>query len=252
MYILVAVDYVSKWVEVVTLPTNDAKSVLKFLHKNIFTRFGTPRALISDERSHLDCKLVATALMKHGVKHKITTTNGQVEVSNKEIKQILEKVVIPTRKDWSSRLDESLWVYRIAFKTPLGMSPFKLVHGKPCHFPVELKHKAFWAIKKLNMDWIIPRLMRMPNYIKKGQSDGMIRRFCHGNLNLDNRLKLFPGKLKSRWSSLFEIVHVYPRRAVEVKDGKIVLNFKVKGQRLKHYLGVLITRDKHSIALRNA
>ncbi|XP_016735604.1 uncharacterized protein [Gossypium hirsutum] len=71
-------------------------------------------------------------------------TNRQVEVSNREIKQILEKVVNPTPKDWSLRLDEALWVYRIAFKTPLGMSPFKLVYGKLFHLPVELKHKAFW------------------------------------------------------------------------------------------------------------
>ncbi|KAA3470602.1 Retrovirus-related Pol polyprotein from transposon 17.6 [Gossypium australe] len=70
-YILLAINYVSKWVEAVALPTNDAKLVLKFLHKNIFTRFCTHRALISDEGSHFDCKLVANALNKYGVKHKI-------------------------------------------------------------------------------------------------------------------------------------------------------------------------------------
>ncbi|KAA3473848.1 Pro-Pol polyprotein [Gossypium australe] len=107
------VDYISKWTEVSAFPTNDAKSVMKFLHKNISTRFGTPCTLISDEGSHFDCKFVASALHRYGVKHKIATTyhpqkNDQVEVSNREIKQILEKVVNPTRKDWSSRLDEAL------------------------------------------------------------------------------------------------------------------------------------------------
>ena len=157
LYILVGVDYVSKWVEVVPCRTSDHRVVLKFLKENIFSKFRVPKAIISDGGSHYCNKPFENLLTKYGVKHKVATPyhpqiSGQVELANREIKTILMKVVNSNRKDRSLKLLESLWADRTAFKTILGMSPYCLVYGKACHFPMEIEYKAWWAIKKLNLD----------------------------------------------------------------------------------------------------
>lgn len=109
-YILVAVDYVSKWVEAVALHTNDSRVVVTYLKNNIFSRFGVSRALISDEDIHFLNKLMENLLKKYNVKHKIATpyhpqTSGRVEVSNMQIKKILENTVCASRKDWAMKLE---------------------------------------------------------------------------------------------------------------------------------------------------
>ncbi|XP_022031329.1 uncharacterized protein LOC110932291 [Helianthus annuus] len=130
-YILVAIDYVSKWVEAQALPTNEARVVLKFL-KKLFSRFGTPKALISDRGTHFCNALMEKLLARYGVTH--------------------QKTVGKNRKDWSDKLDDALWAFRTAYKTPLGTTPFMIVYGKACHLPVELEHRALWALKTVNLD----------------------------------------------------------------------------------------------------
>ena len=80
-------------------------------------------------------------------------SNRQAEISNREIKKIMEKTVNTSRKNWSVKLDDALWDYRTAYKTPIGMSPYIIVFGKPCHLHLELEYKAMQAIKKLNCNF---------------------------------------------------------------------------------------------------
>nr|GEU67655.1 hypothetical protein [Tanacetum cinerariifolium] len=155
-YILVAVDYLSKWVEVKAFPTNDACVVVKFL-KSLFARFETPRAIISDRGTHFCNDKFAKVMSKYGVTHRLATayhpqTSGQVEVSNRGLKRILDRTVGENRASWSEKLEDDLWAFRTAYKTPIGCTPYKLVYGKSCHLPIELEHKAYWALKHVIFD----------------------------------------------------------------------------------------------------
>ncbi|GJQ94318.1 reverse transcriptase domain-containing protein [Tanacetum coccineum] len=130
-YILVAVDYLSKWVEAKALPTNDARVVCKFL-KSLFARFGAPRAIISDRGTHF-CNEpnLQRSCLNDGVTHRLSTayhpqTSGQVEVSNRGLKRILERTVGENRTSWSDKLDDALWAFRTAYKTPIGCTPYNV------------------------------------------------------------------------------------------------------------------------------
>ncbi|XP_031111769.1 uncharacterized protein K02A2.6-like [Ipomoea triloba] len=153
------VDYVSKWVEAEALRNNDARSVTRFL-KRLFTRFGVPRIVISDRGTHFRNVPIRRLLQKQGIQHRggipyHPQTTGQVENANRDIKAILEKTVARHRKDCVDKLNDALWAFRTAYKTPIGTTPYRLVYGKACHLLVEIEHKAYWAIKKLNEDLFI-------------------------------------------------------------------------------------------------
>nr|GEW74348.1 reverse transcriptase domain-containing protein [Tanacetum cinerariifolium] len=158
-YILVAIDYLSKWVEAKALPTNDARVVCKFL-KSLFARFGAPRAIISDRGTHFCNNQFAKVMLKYGVTHRLSTayhpqTSGQVKASNRGLKRILERTICENRAFWSDKLDDALWAFRTAYKTPIGCTPYKLVYGKACHLPIELEHKAYWALKQANFELVV-------------------------------------------------------------------------------------------------
>ncbi|GJW79223.1 reverse transcriptase domain-containing protein [Tanacetum coccineum] len=262
-YILVAVDYLSKWVEAKALPTNDARVVVKFL-KSLFARFGTPRAIISDRGTHFCNDKFAKVMSKYGVTHRLATayhpqTSGQVEVSNRGLKRILERTVGENRASWSDKLDDALWAFCTAFKTPIGCTPYKLVYRKSCHLHIELEHKAYWALKHANFDLKTAgdhqklQLNELNELRDQAYENSLIykertkklydsktknRIFNVGDrvLLFNSRLKIFSGKLKTRWSGPFTIIKVFPYGTIKLSqpDG---LNFKVNGHRVKHYFG---------------
>nr|GEU62543.1 hypothetical protein [Tanacetum cinerariifolium] len=143
-------------VEAKALPTNDVRVVVKFL-KSLFSRFGTPKAIISDRGTHFINGQFSRVMSKYGVTHRLSTayhpqTSRQVEVTNRGLKRILERTVGENRALWSDKLEDALWAFRTAFKTPVGCTSYRLVYGKACHLLVELEHKAFWALKHANFD----------------------------------------------------------------------------------------------------
>ncbi|GKE60640.1 reverse transcriptase domain-containing protein [Tanacetum coccineum] len=204
-YILVAVDYLSKWVEAKALPTNDARIVVKFL-KSLFVRFGTPRAIISDHETHF---------------------------CNDKFAKVISKTVGENRASWSDKLDDALWAFRTAFKTPIGCTPYKLVYEKYCHLPIELEHKAYWALKHANFDLKTAgdhqklQLNELNELHDQTYENSLIykertkklhdskiknRIFNVGDrvLLFNSRLKIFSRKLKIRWSPSPKFIHMEP------------------------------------------
>ncbi|GKC29704.1 reverse transcriptase domain-containing protein, partial [Tanacetum coccineum] len=218
----------------------------------------------SDRGTHFCNDQFAKVMLKYGVTHRLSTayhpqTSGQVEVSNRGLKRILERTVGENRASWSDKLDDALWAFRTAFKTPIGCTPYKLMYEKACHLPIELEHKAYWALKHCNFDLKTAgdhRKIQMNElnelrdqayansliYKEKTKKihDSKIKNlvFNVGDqvLLFNSRLKIFSGKLKTRWTGPFTVAQVFPYGAVELSqtDGP---NFKVNGHRLKHYFG---------------
>nr|GFB27570.1 reverse transcriptase domain-containing protein [Tanacetum cinerariifolium] len=203
-------------------------------------------------------------MAKYGVTYRLSTTyhpqtSGQVEVTNRGLKRILERTVGENRASWSDKLEDALWAFRTAYKTSIGCTPYRLVYGKACHLPLELEHKAYWALKHINFDLKTAgdhrklQLNDVNELRDQAYKNSLIykertkklydykiknRIFNVGDqvLLFNSRLKIFSGKLKSRWSGPFTISEIYPYDTAMLihPDG---CNFKVNCHRLKHYHG---------------
>ena len=171
----------------------------------------------------------------------------------------MQKIVNRTRKNWASKLIDALWAYRTAYKNPMGMSPYKMVYGKACHLPLELEHKAYWAVRELNRDFKLAGEKRLLNlsYLDEWRSEAyenaklfkekvkrwhdrriLKREFHVGEkvLLYSSRLRFFAGKLLSKWEGPYVIVEVFRSGAIKIASLKDDSTQVVNGKRLKHYI----------------
>nr|GFA92448.1 reverse transcriptase domain-containing protein [Tanacetum cinerariifolium] len=218
-YILVAVDYLSKWVEAMALPTNDARVVVKFL-KSLFSLFGTPKAIISDRGTHFCNEKFSRVMAKYAVTHRLCTayhpqTSGQVEVTNRGLKRILERTVGENRALWSDKLEDALWA-TVGDHRKLQLNELSELRDQAYENSLIYKERT----KKFHDDKIKNRIFNISDQV----------------LLFNSRLKIFLGKLKSRWSGPFTISEIYPYGTAKLihPDG---CNFKVNCHSLKHYHG---------------
>nr|GEZ86975.1 reverse transcriptase domain-containing protein [Tanacetum cinerariifolium] len=218
----------------------------------------------ADFANYHACNFIVKVMLKYEVTHHLSTvyhpqTSGQVEVSNRGLKRILERTIGKNHASWPDKLDGALWAFCTIYKIPIGCTPYKLVYGKACHLLIELEHKAYWALKQANFDLAVSgdhrkvQINELNELCDHAYENSLIykektkrihyskiknRVFNIGDrvLLFNSRLKIFSGKLKTRWSGPFTITNVFPYGTVEQSQANGP-NFKVNGHRVKHYFG---------------
>eukprot|EP00253_Pinus_taeda_P030398 PITA_30398 len=263
-YILVCIDYVTKWVESKALVSATENLVVNFLYEDISTRFGVPREIVTDQGSQFTSNLVEKLMEEYKIKHKRSTpyhpqANGQVESKNKVLESIITKIVHLHRRDWAERLPEALWAYITTWRNTTGHSPYELVYGKEFLFSIEFQVKTFKMEIQLRMDLSKAQKHRMEqlNELDEIRQEAILRidlvqyqrakwhdkcikekRFQEGDwaLLFDSRFKDFKGKFQTHWLGPYEIDKVFRNGAVRIKTiDEHQTPLIVNGHRLKIY-----------------
>ncbi|GJV06469.1 reverse transcriptase domain-containing protein [Tanacetum coccineum] len=219
--------------------------------------------LSSSSGGHDTIWIMKKTMKRYRVNHRFSTsyhpqTSGQVENMNIALKRILEKTVKDNLAIWSRKLDDALWAFRTAYKTPTETTPYKLIYGKNCHLPFEIEHRAYWVLKNYNPDLIAIGEKRMfqlheldelrhqsyENYrLYKARTKvwhdrklKIRKEFKHEKkvLLFHSKYKFKQPKLRSRRQGPYVVKHQYPSGYVDLygKDGT---TFIVNGHRLKLY-----------------
>ncbi|GKA35211.1 reverse transcriptase domain-containing protein [Tanacetum coccineum] len=157
-------------------------------------------------------------------------TSGQTKNTNRAIKRILERTVNGNRKEWEDKLDDALWAFRTAYKSPIGSNPFKIVYGKACHLPIEMEHKAYWALKNVNLDLDAARKHRYLQLNKLAELRN--EAYEHSRAYKERTKRWHDAKIMDK--KFHEGEEVFPFGTVEA-CGKNGISFKVNGHRLKKY-----------------
>eukprot|EP00253_Pinus_taeda_P008318 PITA_08318 len=203
------------------------EKVANFLRENIFYKFGYPKELVTDQGSQFTSNLIEDLLTHHKIKHRTSTpyhpqANGQVEVTNRALEEILTKVVSSSIKDWADRLGEATWTYNTTWKTTTGFTPYELVYGKKALLSIEFEYNTLRMTAQLDLD--ISRAQKERLLQLNGLDEQRLQALLHSYtvqlqrkiwhdrhlkekqfqegdwaLLYDSRYKYFKGKLRKRW-----------------------------------------------------
>lgn len=164
-FILVAIDYFTKWVEVASYANVTKQVVAHFIKQNIICRYGIPEKIIIDNGSNLNNKMMIELCQNFKIKHHNSSPyrlkmNRVVKAANKNIKKIVQKMVM-TYRDWHEMLPFALHGYRTSVRTSTGATPFSLVYGMEAIFPVEVEFPSLCLLTNVELDeaeWVQNRL----------------------------------------------------------------------------------------------